>query len=187
MDFDNPSRLDLLIHSLANRLLAPHAHAPFARRLGLTGTERVLEFGCGGGPMSPYLAEQLPNGHLTCLDTSKAWLARARERCVEYEDVEFVGEDICEDGVAPGPFDAIVVHLMLHDIPAAGRPPIVQALAERLVEGGRLHIKEPTKDSHGMPASEIDQLMVTAGLRKLSQERSSSLFTGPLYYGVYQS
>ncbi len=73
----------------------------------------------------------------------------------------------------------------LHDVAAEERPPIVQALAERLAEGGRLHIKEPTKESHGMPAAEIDCLVVDAGLRKLLQERSSSLFTGPLYYAVY--
>lgn len=187
MDFDNPSRLELLIHSLANTLLAPRAHGPFARGLGLSGHEHVLEFGCGGGPMSPYLARELPDGRLVCLDTSKAWLDRARERCAAHANVEFVSDDIRTSGVAKGPFDAIVVHLMLHDVPAEDRSPIVQALADRLAEGGRLHIKEPTKDSHGMPAEEIDALMADAGLRKLSEDRSSSIFTGPLYYGVYEA
>lgn len=185
MDFDNPSRLELFVHSLANVLLSPRAHAPFARELGLAGDERVLEFGCGGGPMSLYLARLLPDGRLTGLDTSEVWLERARRRCAGHGNVEFVSDDIREDAVAPGPFDVEVVHLVLHDIPESERPVIMQALADRLAEDGRLHIKEPTRESHGMPAEEIDALAAEAGLRKVSEERGSSIFTGPLHYGVY--
>ena len=186
MDFDDPSRFDLFIHSLANTLLAPRVYAPFARGLGLDGDERVLEFGCGGGPMSPYLAQQVPDGRLTCLDTSWVWLERARRRCSGCANVEFISDDIRGDGVAEGPFGAIIVHLMLHDVPQGDRPAIVQSLADRLAEGGRLHIKEPTGENHGIPAEEIHELMTTAGLRKLSEERSSSTFVGSLYYAVYE-
>ncbi|MBD3292633.1 MAG: methyltransferase domain-containing protein [Armatimonadia bacterium] len=185
MDFDHPSRVELFIHSLCNSLLAPRVHAAFARNLGLSGHEQVLEFGCGGGPMSPYLAEQLPQGRLTCLDTADAWLERARKRCADRGNVEFVSDDIREAGVAKGPYDVIVIHLMLHDVPAGERPPIVEALIDRLAEGGHVHVKEPTKEGHGMPAGEIDALMNAAGLLKTGEERSRSIFMGPLYYGVY--
>lgn len=173
------------MQSLTNTLLAPFFHARFARDLDLRGDESVLEFGCGGGAMSSYLARELPHGHLTALDTSEAWLERARRRCGACDNVAYVSDDLRQPEVAQGPFDVAIVHLVLHDISADQRPAIVQGLADRLADDGRLHIKEPTKESHGMPAEEIDGLATTAGLRKVSQERGSSIFTGPLYYGVY--
>src|SRR5674536_317061 len=49
-------------------------------RMRLTGTERVLDAGCGTGRDAAVLLERLPGIDLVCLDASEQMIEAARER-----------------------------------------------------------------------------------------------------------
>jgi len=57
---------------------------------------------------------------------------------------------------------------VLHDIPAKERTEIVKSLGGKLKPTGFIHLREPTKERHGMPVDEISALMKKAGLKESS-------------------
>jgi ubiquinone/menaquinone biosynthesis C-methylase UbiE len=143
-------------------------HPDYVKRLGLSGTERILEFGSGGGCMSRPLAKTLsPEGALSCVEFSPYWMEKARRRLKDYPDIEYLQGDITRMPVPENHFDAVIVHFVLHDIEPAARIGVVSALARCLRSEGSLFIREPAKPEHGMPLSEIRALMQDAGLREI--------------------
>lgn len=185
MDFEQPSLLERVVENLTRYVLAPHVHGRFVRNLQLKGGEHVLELGCGGGMMTRFLCDTLTDGTVAGIDTSRYWTDVARKRMSGRRNAQIICGDVRELPLEPGSQDVEIVHLVLHDIPSVERQSIIDALATALAGNGRLHIKEPTRESHGMSVEEIHDLCACAGLRELRREYSSSIFTGPLYYGVY--
>ncbi len=145
-------RLEILTEELLGNRLGAGVYQRWVQELGLTGTERVLEVGCGAGACARHIAEALPAGSLTCLDVDARWLAIAHKRLARYEQTEFTVGDIATWKRA-GAFDAIVVHFVLHDIPADKRAASLGNIAASLKPGGRLLLREPT--SHGMAIEEL--------------------------------
>ncbi len=70
---------DRLRLAILNKLYNPASQA-FLKKVGLKAGMRVLEFGCGTGQMSCWLAENVgPKGKLTAIDSSEAQLKIAHE------------------------------------------------------------------------------------------------------------
>ncbi|TDB36935.1 MAG: class I SAM-dependent methyltransferase [Actinobacteria bacterium] len=153
-------RLEILTEELLGNRLGAGVYRRWVRDLGLAGTERVLEVGCGAGACARHLAEALPCGSLTCLDVDARWLAVARRRLASHDNVGFVCADIAQ-WQQPGAFDAVVVHFVLHDIPAENRRAALEGIIRSLAPGGRLLLREPT--GHGMSGAELDALLGGAG------------------------
>ena len=186
--FDNPSWVFLAVDRvLLSPLLAP-IYRGFVSQMGLEGDERVLELGSGTGSGSRHLAAVLSNGgRLVCLDTSKALCAVARRRLARWPSVEVVAGDVADAQLPGEPYDVAVIHFMLHDVEPARRPGFVQAVTQKLVPGGVLQIREPTKQSHGMPASEIRELMHDARMRELRGREHRLGLLGRVFTGSFQS
>ena len=72
------------------RYLAYFNYRNYARGLDLRDNERVLEVGSGGGNLSRFLAEKIPDGRLVCLDNSEYWIKKAKKRLSDFRNVEFV-------------------------------------------------------------------------------------------------
>jgi ubiquinone/menaquinone biosynthesis C-methylase UbiE len=143
-------------------------HPDFVKRLGLSGTERVLEFGSGGGCMSRVLARTLsPIGSLSCVDISPYWVEKARQRLKIFTNIEYLQGDITRIPISENHFDVVIIHFALHDVEPAARIDVVNALAKCLRPEGTLFIREPAKPEHGMPLSQIRGLMRDAGLREI--------------------
>lgn len=154
--------------------------------LKLRGDERVLELGVGGGHSARVLLRRLgPGGHLTGIDVDEWWLQKARRKLGRHPNAEVLLGDVRELPLEDGSFDLAVVHITLHDIPREDRAPIVQALAGKLRPGGRLFIKEPTKEPHGMPAREIWDLMEAAGLECTARVETRTILLGPIAEGEF--
>lgn len=68
--------------------------------------EKVLELGCGTGILTARIRNAYPAAAVTCIDSSPAMLAVAREK-PELEVVSFIGGDIRGPWPA-GPYDAVV-------------------------------------------------------------------------------
>jgi len=178
-DFEHPSILFVLEDILKGLIGGPLLYNPYFKTFGLKGNERVLDFGCGGGAGSRRLANLLSeDGHLTCVDVSSHWIAKARKRLDKYSNVECKSGDIRELDISDSSFDVISAIHVIHDVAPQERQDIVNALSRKLKEGGLLFIREPTKKSHGMPVEEIRALLSDAGLKEIKHKETKSEYMG---------
>ena len=178
-DFEHPSVLFVLEDSLKSLVGEPFMYNPYVKTFGLKGDERVLDFGCGGGVGSRCLANYLnKGGHLTCVDISGYWMKKARKRLNKYSNVECRSGDIRELGIPDSSFDVISTMHVIHDIAPADRQDVAKALSRSLRAGGSFFIREPIKESHGMPPEEIRSLLAAAGLRETSSRQTKSEYMG---------
>lgn len=157
---DTEIRLTL---ALGLTVLSPYYHL-FARGLQLHGNERVLDFGSGSGVGSRHIAAclQRAGSSLDCVDVSQKWIRVARQTLRRYNNVQFHIGHIAEVPLPDGAFDRIVVHFVLHDIPAVQRPGVLRALSRKLSPQGRLILREPL--AAGLCPDELRQLALDAGL-----------------------
>jgi len=178
-DFEHPSILFILEDKLKGLLGGPLLYYPYYRTFKLKGNENVLDFGCGGGAGSRCLANLLSkDGHLTCVDVSSYWIAKARKRLDKYSNVECKSGDIRELDIPDSSFDIISAIHVVHDIAPAERQDIVKTLSQKLKAGGLFFIREPVKKSHGMPVEEIRTLLSGAGLKEIKHKANKSEYRG---------
>ena len=178
-DFEHPSILFILEDRFKGLLGGPLLYYPYYRTFGLRGNENVLDFGCGGGAGSRCLANLLSkDGHLTCVDVSSHWIAKARKRLDKYSNVECKSGDIRELDIPDSSFDVISAIHVVHDIAPAERQDIVKTLSQKLKAGSLLFIREPVKKSHGMPVEEIRTLLSGAGLKEIEHKETKSEYIG---------
>lgn len=90
-----------------------------ADRLAVASDARVLEVGCGPGYFSPALAARIPAGRLVLVDLQHEMLQLARVR-VDARVVMAQG-DAQQLPLRSSSFDAVVVVLVLGEVPNAGR------------------------------------------------------------------
>ena len=169
MENDHPPFARIIEEELIDyRIRSRFYHPDYVKRLGLSGTERVLEFGSGGGCMSSALVRKLnPEGSLSCVEISAYWIEKARQRLKIFLNIKYLQGDITRMTVPENYFDVVIIHFVLHDIEPTARIDVVSALAKVLRPEGNLYIREPAKPDHGMPLSEIRALMQDAGLREI--------------------
>jgi 2-polyprenyl-3-methyl-5-hydroxy-6-metoxy-1,4-benzoquinol methylase len=147
------SRLD----AVAQRVQAAFAGAPRSERLHVAGrlrtcpvaqiagatpdTGTVLDFGCGHGAISLYLALDGPNRRITGVDVDSQKLVHAQgaARAVD-ATVEFRAVDV---GYRPsGQWDAITIIDVLYLLGEEVAMEVLDAAADALAPGGVLVVKE---------------------------------------------
>ena len=179
VNFDNPSLLFVLEDILKDLIGEPFFYKPYFVTFGLKGDETVLDFGCGGGVGSRCLRKLLTeHGHLTCLDVSNYWINKAKKRLNKYTNVECRSGDIRELDIPDNTYDVISIFHVIHDISPVERKDIVNAVSRKLKLNGALFIREPIKESHGMPVEEIRTLFSDAGLQEIEHEITKSDYMG---------
>lgn len=178
-----PPQMEIgLTLALGLTVLSPY-YRSFARSLNLTGCEQVLDYGSGSGICSRHIAARLQHGgQLTCVDISHGWQAVIRKTLRRYRNVSYHLGRIQQLHLPESAMNLVVVHYVLHDIPAVERPEIVRALAATLKPNGRLVLREP--QNHGLSADEIQQLAAAAGLRCWFFEARKT-FIGPVLDAIF--
>lgn len=172
-----PSKGEMIFANFVLKTFLRFRYSRFVRNLHLSGDEEVMEYGSGPGVMSKMIARSLSEGRLTCVDASKNWMEDAKRNLMGVRNVNFMLGDVGQMKF-PRSFDLIVIHYVLHEIPASQREEVVGALSSNLKQGGRIQIREPTTDPpHGMPAEEIVDLMLSAGLTEVFTESKGSMFS----------
>jgi len=168
MDLDRPPLSRIIEEELVgNRILSHFYYPKYVKALELTGNERVLEFGSGGGLMSRALIQVINRGgSLTCVDISEYWIKKAQKRMRDFSNVEFRLGDITQMDLPDNAYDTVVIHFVLHDIDPAKRIDVMNALTKLLRPEGTMVIREPVKPGHGIPLAEIRTLMRDCGLRE---------------------
>jgi ubiquinone/menaquinone biosynthesis C-methylase UbiE len=152
----------------------------------LSGSENVLEYGSGSGNMSVILAKELKDGTLTCLDISEKWLETVRKRLRKFRRVNYILGDLTELELPSGRFDVIVVHFVIHDISPTDRQARVQKLASLLKIGGRIYLKEPTRETHGISLTEVRRLLSDVGLKEIASTERKESPIGDVLHVVYE-
>jgi len=178
MDFENPDFLFVLVDGRLVPRLFPFFYRRYADTIDLEGNESVLDFGAGSGGIAMHLAPKLKDGgSVTCVDICPPLVRIAEKRLRRYPNAKCLLGRIETHALDPASFDRIVVHNALHDIPQGERNDTVAELARVLKAGGKLHLREPVKPSHGATPGEIRALMGGVGLK---EERSSEVKLFPI-------
>ena len=179
IDFEKPSKMFVFEDVLKNYLGGLILYNKYYRTFGLTGNEKVLDFGCGGGVGSKVLTKLLgETGSLTCVDLSGYWVKKAEKRLLNYPEVKVRQGDIREMDIPDSSFDVITMYHVMHDIVPGIRQETANRLATLLKSEGRLFIREPIKLSHGMPMEEIRSLFINAGLNEFQFTVDKSCYSG---------
>jgi 2-polyprenyl-3-methyl-5-hydroxy-6-metoxy-1,4-benzoquinol methylase len=187
MSITDPSKKSIRVHEFFWLKLMKGYYRKFVESFDLKGDEKVLDFGCGPGSTSKFIAQILEKrgGELTCLDLSKAWIERAKKHLSRFSNVEYYAEDIRKWEEKNNYFDAAVIHFMLHDIDKPERPEVVKALATKMKTDAKLFIREPTKEGHGMRPEEIQGLMLKSGLEETDSMITKNFIMGSMYTGIF--
>lgn len=179
VDFEHPSFLFALEDTLKGLIGGALLYNSYFRSFNLSGDEKVMDFGCGGGVGSRCLAALLNvGGQLTCIDTSHYWIDKAEKRLNNNSNVECIAGDIRTLDIPDSSFDIISIFHVIHDIAPTERQDVVNALSGRLKTDGMMYIREPIKISHGMPVEEIRDLLSAAGLKEFEHEQTKSEYRG---------
>lgn len=183
LGYENPSLLYRIIDEFGNNRLFSFIYKNYIKTLHLKGNEKVLDFGSGSGAGSRHLAEilQKDNGHLTCIDISKYWTEKAKNRMKYYDNVDFLVGQLPELQLEEDSFDVIYIFYALHDVSNGLRNGIVSEFFRVLKNEGKLYIKEPQRENDGMPIEEIVELMKSNGF----YEENSKIGKGT-YSAVYR-
>jgi ubiquinone/menaquinone biosynthesis C-methylase UbiE len=185
MSFENPTTFEKIGLRIEWGLYGPLV-ALYLKGLGLQGGETLLEVGCGGGAVTHRLAQLLPNGRIVGVDPSAYWVEYARRRLRRLRNVELHVGDVLTADIAPGTFDAALFHYVLHDIAAADRPSTLARIEELLKPDGRLFVREPLKEKHGMKPDEIRALAVSVGLREEQARVERAFPLGKHFQGIFR-
>lgn len=188
MSFTDPSKTTILLHEFFWFKVMKGYYRNFVNSIALKGSEKVLDFGCGPGAASKFIASKLEKegGELTCFDISEKWISRAKKNLSHFSNVEYFAKDIRTWEEKDGYFETVLVHIMLHDIPRSERPEVIKALAQKMKTGASLIIREPTKERHGMSPKEIQELMTNNGLEQMSSETAKRAFMGIMFTGLFK-
>ncbi len=172
-DFESPSWLfKLEMFFIKPLFTGPRFLRPFVSELGLNGSERVLEFGCGNGVLLSYLAQALERGGMAVgIDTSSYMVSHARERLGHFRNVKVMQGDIRILELEPGEFDLVVFVHVLHDVEPECRLETLESLVRLLKPKGRMCFIEPVSVSHGMPIEEIQSLLDSVGMVDIDMVR----------------
>lgn len=163
-------------------VLSPY-YLSFVNSIGLTGKERVLDFGSGSGICSRYIAHRLTHrgGRLDCIDISSRWMKTIQQTLKRYDNVEYFLGYLDDLDLEMKSYDLIVSHFALHEIPLAELPQLLFSFSRLLNTRGRVVFREPIRK---MPDSnELETLAKSSGLRVTSLKQSR-LLLGDMLDGV---
>lgn len=105
-------------------------------RLCLSGTETVLDFGCGTGRDVARLLDVLPGGRVIAVDGSPDMLARLRHRLADRLDrIDIIQADLRQPLPVAQPVDAVISVATLHWLP--DHETVFSNIATVLRSGGR--------------------------------------------------
>jgi len=163
-------------------------------KLNLKGNEKVLDFGCGIGACSRFIAKELSkrNGKLTCFDISMSSIKVAKKRLKRYSNIDFLTGDLGKLDIEKQTFDVILAHLVIYHTEKNTRQNIVNELSKLLKGNGSIFIfhflfgkKDKNSDEH-LSREDLVKMIEKAGLTEIKYKFTKSLFFIPAYIGEFK-
>ena len=188
MSFKEPNSTQIFFTVAIGHTFGSFFWKNYVKSLNLNGNEKILEYGSGSGALSRHIAPILlkGGGSLTCVDISQKWMGIIQKKMNNYSNVEFKLGTIFDLDIPDNSYDAVVIHYVLHDIDSNLREEIVKALSRKLKKGGKVYIREPLADNHGMLAAEIRELMIEAGLNEIDFKINNTRLVGKSTEAVFE-
>jgi cyclopropane fatty-acyl-phospholipid synthase-like methyltransferase len=114
------------------------------KRFGIGPESRVLEIGCGVGPLTQLLAEAVPQGSVVGTDLSPKSIDAARERLAPFGNAKLVVGDVLEVDVEER-FDVVVLPDVIEHIPLESHDALFERVASWVKPDGfvLLHYPNP--------------------------------------------
>ncbi len=115
----------------------------FVEFMGLKGTEKILDIGCGSGTFSRMLARKYPQAQITGVDVSKKVIEFAEKQTAseDIRNLDFAVGPIEQLPVADNAYDAVNgVHLIEHLVNPDGA---LVEVNKKIKPGGLLYITTP--------------------------------------------
>lgn len=147
----------MLNNPIRRALLKP---APIVDKLGLAGTERVLELGPGPGFFSVEIARRLRGGRLDLFDVQPEMLEKARRQLERagLTDVGFTAGEASDKLPFPdNTFDVAFLSAVIGEVP--DKQACTRSLGRALKPGGRLVFLEHFSDPDRLTVQELRDLV----------------------------
>ena len=165
----------------ANRAQAFHVLAstmPFEKTLPI----RILDLGAGYGALTKFLLERFPKATAACQDASEEMAKLGRERLKDFTGrFEYVICDFSRHGwskLMPGPFEAIVSSIAIHNVNSPNTIRGIYDDAYTLIQPGGCFLNF---DRHEPPIEDQMKWLRNAGFQDVNcfwQDAHRSLFGG---------
>jgi len=135
-------------------------------RLDIKPGSIVLDFGCGTGIFSYYLAKKVgPHGRVFAIDISESLIQLAKKQLKRCLNVEIKLGEIWQLDFDPESIDEIFIHYVLHEMPQKKRYKAVLEFLRILKKAGKIRIFEP-RPPHGIPVKGVEAIFKRAGLKQ---------------------
>jgi ubiquinone/menaquinone biosynthesis C-methylase UbiE len=109
----------------------------------------IVDLGCSVGMSTVALQETFPDATLTGVDLSPYFLAVAKHRVGERENINWLHADAAATGLPSGSYDLVSACLLFHELPKSAAIDILKEARRLLRPGGHLAIMDMN------PSSEI--------------------------------
>ncbi len=187
MSFKEPGSTEVFFTVALGYTVGSFFWKNYVKSLNLNGNEKILDYGSGSGALSRHVAQilQKGGGHLTCVDISQKWIATIQNKMNEYPNVDFKLGKVDNLDIPDNFYDAVIIHYVLHDIGPDLRGDILRALIQKLKDGGKIYIREPIADNHGMPTAEIRKLMQNEGMNEINVKINRIRLIGNITEAVF--
>jgi trans-aconitate 2-methyltransferase len=127
-------------------------------KLALTGSENLLDLGCGDGKITAEIADRLPNGTVIGIDNSSSMITLARQQypISRYPNLSFERMD-ARALAFENQFDVVFSNAVLHWI--KDHRPVVEGLFKSLKPGGKILLQMGAKNGVSVYLSVLNQML----------------------------
>jgi len=181
------TKFEMNLHTIVGSTFARGLYKKYVEQLDLTESKSILEFGSGAGCITKYLAKKIDNNtKLYCLDIDTEAIDLSKKRFSAYNNINYYVGDIRKLDIEDNIFDTIIIHYMFHDIPEKDRIAILEKLSKVLSAGGKLYIREPIKEGHGISATEVRRLMKKIKLIEIKGQLEKCFIGGAMFSALFE-
>ncbi|MGA2160716.1 MAG: methyltransferase domain-containing protein [Methanoregula sp.] len=132
------------------------------KKIDLSGSEKVLDIGCGEGTVTAALAKRVPEGSVLGIDLSPDMIRFAREQFPQdaHPNLSFAEGDVQVLGFS-GEFDIVFSNAALHWVYDHG--PVLAGIARALRSGGRMIVQMGGKGNAAQVLVALDVMRADPG------------------------
>lgn len=173
------SKIVVVLEYMIFNIFNSRKNHQYIKSLQLQGKEKILDFGCGAGSVSKHLAKSLSKGGiLTCVDISEYWMKKAMKRLRHFPNVQFKLGYLPKMNLPKSSFERIFIHASLHEVSKHLLDDVAASFKGLLTLDGRIYVKEPILQHHGMPVSEIRALFTNIGMEEIKFSITKKEYSG---------
>lgn len=187
MTIYDPSKSEIAYANFTHFILRIY-YKQLVKSLELQPDDKVIDFGSGTGFVAKLMSKKLvgQDSWISCVEISEKWNNVARKKLRRYPNVDFFCGMMYELDMKENYYDKILVHWVLHDVPKEHREKIVKSMSKRLKKGGVIILREFVGSHHGMPESEIRELMTKAGMIEVKSKMVKHRIVGTTMYATFE-